>query len=116
MLAFSEALGELDTSAPSQPVTGTEAALADATGGTSELSSPGRGPKPFRPDGRPITEYVERDLVRLIEWINSDGQLRTAQEITAVAIHELGYERTSAPRREVLGRAIAAYRGEPEQA
>ena len=40
-----------------------------------------RGPKPFRPDGRPITEYYERDLVRFIEWINSDGQLRTAEEI-----------------------------------
>ena len=65
---------------------------------------------PFRPDGRPITGYYQRDLVKFIEWINSDGQLRTAEEVIAIAIPELGYERSSAPRREVLGKAIAAYR------
>jgi hypothetical protein len=48
--------------------------------------------------------------VQFIKWINSDGQLRTAEKIMAIAILELGYERTSAPRREVLGNAIAAYR------
>jgi hypothetical protein len=53
--------------------------------------------------------------VRFIKWINSDGQLRTAEEIMAIAIPELGYERTSAPRREVLDKAIAAYRRATEQ-
>jgi very-short-patch-repair endonuclease len=110
VLAFNEALGKLDGPRPFQPVTATEAPLTGAAGGVSDPQSRGRGPKPFRPDGRPITEYHERDLVRFIEWINSDGQLRTAEEIMAVAIPELGYERTSAPRREVLGKAIAAYR------
>jgi hypothetical protein len=81
-----------------------------SVGVAPEAVSRGRGPKPFRPDGRPITEYYEHDLVRFIEWINADGQLRTAEEIMVIAITELGYERTSAPRREVLGRAIAAYR------
>ena len=40
---------------------------------------------PFWPDGRPITEYLRRDLVRLINWINSDGRLRTEDEIIAIA-------------------------------
>ncbi len=110
MLAFNEALSELGAPRRFQPVTATEAPLTDPPGGASDPPSRGRGPKPFRPDGRPITEYSERDLVMFIEWINSDGQLRTAGEIMAVVIPELGYERTSAPRREVLGKAIAAYR------
>jgi very-short-patch-repair endonuclease len=110
VLAFNEALGELDTPRPSQPVPVTEATLVDSARVASEAVSRGRGPKPFRPDGRPITGYYQRDLVRIIEWINSDGQLRTAEEIMAIAIPELGYERTSAPRREALDSAIAAYR------
>jgi very-short-patch-repair endonuclease len=115
VLAFNEALGELDAPRPSQPVTGTEATLAVPAAGASEAKNRGREPKPFQPDGRPITEYYQRDLVRFIKWINSDGQLRTAEEIMAIAILELGYERTSAPRREVLGKAIVAYRRAAEQ-
>ncbi|MGH9293205.1 MAG: AAA domain-containing protein, partial [Acidimicrobiales bacterium] len=109
VLAFNEALAELDAPRPAQPAVGTEVTLA-VPGGASEPMNQERGRKPFRPDGRPITEYYERDLVRFIEWINSDGQLRTVEEIMDIAIPELGYERTSAPRREVLGKAIASYR------
>jgi very-short-patch-repair endonuclease len=115
VLAFNEALRELDAPRPSQPVTGIEATLAVPAARASEAKNRGREPKPFQPDGRPITQYYERDLVRFIKWINSDGQLRTAEEIMAIAIPELGYERTSAPRREVLDKAIAAYRRATEQ-
>ncbi len=108
--AFNEALAELDAPRPFRPVTAFEAPLTGPVATTSDPKRPGRGPKPFRPDGRPITEYYERDLVRFIEWINSDGQLRTAEEIMAIAIPELGYQRISAPRRDVLNKAIAAYR------
>ncbi|MHB1486650.1 MAG: AAA domain-containing protein [Acidimicrobiales bacterium] len=110
VVAFNEALRELATPRPSQPATTVGSAPVDATQGASEPMSRGRGPRPFRPDGRPITRYKQRDLVRFIEWINSDGQLRAAEEIIAIAIPELGYKQTSAPRREVLGRAIAAYK------
>lgn len=110
VLAFNEALAELDAPRPFRPITAFEAPLTGPAATTSDSQRPGRGPKPFRPDGRPITEYYERDLVRFIEWINSDGQLRTAEEIMAIAIPELGYQRTSAPRRDVLSKAIAAYR------
>ena len=115
VLAFNEALEELEAPRQHEAATGTVEAPASPTGGMSEPMSRGRGPRPFRPDGRPITEYYQRDLMRFIDWINSDGQLRTAEEIMAIAIPELGYERTSAPRREVLGEAITAYRQTTEQ-
>jgi very-short-patch-repair endonuclease len=108
--AFNEALAELDGPRPSRPATGMEDTHASPTGGASEHMTRGRGPQPFRPDGRLITGYYQHDLVRFIEWINSDGKLRTAEEILSVAVTELGYERISAPRREVLTKAIAAYR------
>jgi len=110
LLAFNDALGALDSKGPPGSVLGIE---RTPTGPVVESTTPlsqRRGPKPFQPDGRPIIEYYQRDLVKFIAWINSDGQLRTAEEIMEIAIPELGYERTSAPRREVLGKAIAAYR------
>jgi very-short-patch-repair endonuclease len=113
--AFNEALEDLEMTGASQLATSTEATLATRAGDAIEASNVARGPRPFRPDGRPINEYYQRDLVRFIEWINSDGQLRTAEEIMAIAIPELGYERTSAPRREVLGQAIAVYRQRPQK-
>lgn len=110
VLAFNEALRDLETPRPSRPVTSTEATLGGPARGASETKSRERDPMPFQPDGRPIDQYYQRDLVKFIKWINSDGQLRTAEEIMAIAIRELGYERTSAPRREALGNAIAAYK------
>jgi len=67
-------------------------------------------PRPFWPDGRAITEYRTRDLVRFIRWLESDGKLRIQEDLITLAIKELGYERSSAPRREVLARVIAAAR------
>ena len=114
VLAFKEALRDLDAPRPSWPVTSTEATLEGYA--ASETKSRERDPMPFQPDGRPIDQYYQRDLVKFIRWINSDGQLRTAEEIIAIAIRELGYERTSAPRREVLGTAIAACKRATEKA
>ena len=113
VLAFNEALEELATPRPSKPNTDAEVSLASSA--ELEPASRARGPMPFWPDGRPINGYYQRDLVKFIEWINSDGQLRTAEEVIAIAIPELGYERSSAPRREVLGQAIAAYRRATEK-
>ena len=108
--AFNEALGRGDVPRQPQPATGREVTPEGSVEGAPEPMSRGREPRPFRPDGRPITDYYVRDLVRFIAWINSDGKLRTAEEIMAIAIPALGYDRSSAPRREVLGKAIALYR------
>jgi len=113
--AFNEALEKLDAPGPTLRTTEAEDAPARSAEHAPGSIGQSRGPKPFWPDGRPITGYKQRDLVRIIEWINSDGQLRTAEEIMAIAITELGYERSSAPRREVLAKAVAAYRRSAEQ-
>lgn len=39
-----------------------------------------------------------------------DGKLRTQEDLITLAIKELHYERSSAPRREVLAQAIATAR------
>jgi very-short-patch-repair endonuclease len=68
---------------------------------------------PFWPDGRPITEYYTSDLVSFIKWLESDGQLRTQDELITLAITELRYERSSAPRRATLAQAIDKARNQP---
>ena len=112
VLAFNAALVEPEAPNRPTPVRPKHAAHDVSGGDGTDVSGTGRiGPKPFWPDGRPITEYLRRDLVRLINWINSDGRLRTEEEIIAIAIDELGYERTSAPRRRVLSETIASMSG-----
>jgi very-short-patch-repair endonuclease len=104
--AFDTALTEPETS-KNQPAVPPQnlAEVADMSRGTGRTL-----PRPWHPDGRPIDAYPDFELVRLFEWINSDGQLRTAEEIMALAIPALGYERSSAPRRATLMRVINAYK------
>jgi hypothetical protein len=88
------------------PQHATEYVAAATAAGASERTLP----RPWRPDGRPIDQYPDFKLLRFMEWLNSDGQLRTAEEIIAIAIPSLGYERSSAPRRAKLMRISAAYK------
>ena len=113
--AFNAALAEPTSrpETPSQPppLQAEHAVHNVAEGDSTIVTGRGRvGTKPFWPDGRPITEYYRRDLVRLITWITSDGRLRTDEEIIAIAIKQLGYDRTSAPRRRVLTDVITSMR------
>ena len=119
LAAYDEALRGLASERVSRPEPDMSAAVAperpasehDVAGTFSAGVGDGvRGPIPFRPDGRPITGYYMRDLVKFIQWLESDGRLRTQDELIALAIPALGYERTSAPRREALVQAIAAAR------
>jgi very-short-patch-repair endonuclease len=105
--AFNAALTEPDVPNPPPSVAPQHATedLAVSTAAPVRTLS-----RPWRPDGRPIDQYPDFELLRLIEWINSDGQLRTAEEIIKLAIPALGYEKSSAPRRAKLMRVIAAYK------
>lgn len=51
----------------------------------------GRGP-PF-PRGLPINEYTQAQLVRLIEWIESDELIRTEDELLVETMRELGFQK-----------------------
>jgi very-short-patch-repair endonuclease len=66
------------------------------------------GPKPVRAGRGPITEYTHRELVALVRWINSDGRLRTHDELLAVTIDELGFQRRASRIVAAIDAAIAA--------
>ena len=55
-------------------------------------SAPRIGTMPIAP-GHPITEYSRSDLVKLVRWVQSDGLLRTEDELLETVIKELGYGR-----------------------
>jgi very-short-patch-repair endonuclease len=65
------------------------------------------GPRPWRPDGRKISEYPDFELVKMMRWIMSDGQLRTTEELVALGTAELGFKRRGALIVSALERAIA---------
>ena len=54
---------------------------------------PQRGPKPNLSPKRPITEYAPHQLQIMINWVNSDGILRTEDEIIKETADALGFKR-----------------------
>jgi hypothetical protein len=55
-----------------------------------------RCPRPSVPLRDSITDYSKIELLELIEWINSDGRLRTDDEIIEELLPELGFSRRGA--------------------
>lgn len=54
---------------------------------------PKRGPRPPVPPGKKTDEYSPQQLASIIEWIESDGRLRTEDELLSEALRELGFKR-----------------------
>jgi len=61
-----------------------------------------RCPRPSVPLRDSITEYSDFELLELIKWINSDGRLRTDDEIIEELLPELGFSRRGARIETVL--------------
>lgn len=55
--------------------------------------STGRGPRPPVPPRPNIAQYSLSELLRLVQWINSDGQLRTDEEIISEMVSTVGFNR-----------------------
>lgn len=55
-----------------------------------------RGPRPNVPHKETITSYSEGELVALINWIESDGCLRSDEELIEELLPELGFQRRGA--------------------
>lgn len=66
------------------------------------------GPKPISGSRGPITEYAHLELVALIKWIESDGCLRTRDELIDEAKDELGFQRRAIRIVTALDAAIVA--------
>jgi hypothetical protein len=43
--------------------------------------------------GRPIDEYSRSQLADMVRWVESDGRLRTDEEIVSDVIEALGFKR-----------------------
>jgi len=69
------------------------------------------GPSVRRPElrpGQPITGYAPPELVDLIRWIESDGRLRTNDDLRIEAMTALGFRRRGKRIDAALNRAIRA--------
>jgi very-short-patch-repair endonuclease len=65
------------------------------------------GPKPTVYYGEPIDTYSQKQLVRLAKWIESDGMLRTEDELLADMMFQLGYRRRGS---KIVAALMAAIR------
>lgn len=82
----------------------------DADGGSPV---PPRGPRPSLSSGGPsITDWRLHDLVALGKWIESDGLLRTGEELERELMQEIGIARRGSRVTRVLGEVIARLRNE----
>ncbi len=77
-------------------------------GGTA--LEPKRGPRPAIPLRTAITEYRPEELVKLIGWVQSDGRLRTDDEIIDEMVVILGFSRRGARIEVAIERALQVYR------
>lgn len=73
-----------------------------------------RGERPPIPIRTSIAQYSPHELVQLILWLASDGQLRTDVEIMAEMISVLGFSRRGARIETAIKSALQTYRaGQP---
>jgi hypothetical protein len=70
-----------------------------------------RGPRPSFPAGRSaITDWPLPDLVRLGRWIESDGHLRTEEDLRTALMEEIGIKRRGSRVLRILDEVIALMR------
>jgi very-short-patch-repair endonuclease len=69
-----------------------------------------RGPRPPVPVRASIKEYREAELIELLGWIASDGQLRTDDQIMDEMIVILGFSRRGSRIENTVQNAIARWR------
>lgn len=86
---------------------------ADLNDGPTETAldqNADREPIPIRANKGPITEYSPDELVQLVRWIESDGRLRTTEEIVQEASAALGYKRKGGRIVDALQSAVVSSR------
>lgn len=82
------------------------------SGGMSPAELPSRGPRPpMSSGGAAITDWTEGDLLKLATWIESDGLLRTADELRDELMREIGITRRGSRVVRILDQVVAAHRG-----
>lgn len=69
-----------------------------------------RGMRPRISQRTAITEYSESELMAMIDWFESDGRLRTDEEIIDELLPELGFQRRGARIEGVLKMVLEQHR------
>lgn len=117
--AFQAAVQQVDQqhimseSAAPAPAPNSEAAAPNAVVTTKDAQSmpaPSRGPRPNIGSRATITDYTEEELVALVKWIQSDGRLRTDDEVAEEMVQELGFRRRGPRIMSAIRKAIARAR------
>jgi hypothetical protein len=73
-------------------------------------ATPKRGPRPLVPVRTSISEYRENELIQLLRWIASDGQLRTDDQIIDEMVPTLGFSRRGVRIENAIRSAINPWR------
>jgi very-short-patch-repair endonuclease len=80
---------------------------APAAGDPSSATPAGRrGPRPAMPRAEDIDDYTPRQIDALLAWIESDGRLRTDDEILDEMTESLGFKRRGSRIEAVVNEAI----------
>ncbi|MHB9133948.1 MAG: AAA domain-containing protein [Armatimonadota bacterium] len=75
-------------------------------------ATPERATRPAITPGQKIDDYTAHDLLEIARWLNSDGLLRTDEEIIEEMMTDLNLSRRTERVEEALREAIAAWREE----
>jgi very-short-patch-repair endonuclease len=102
--AYDQAVEDADSPRPSPSASNAPSPA------TTPLSHTRKLPRPNIHGGLAIGEYAHRDLVALVRWIESDGLLRTEEQLLTEAMEFLGFSRRGSRITEALNSAIAAAR------
>jgi len=110
MKAYQEAVGfadKLDRGVANNNLHGSE---NNRDQGSTISSLPTRGPRPSIPVRTSINQYRNEELIHLLRWIASDGQLRTDDQIVDEMVAALGFSRRGTRIEKVLQAAITSWR------
>lgn len=92
---------------PSGPI-GSDGAPPIAMVSALQVEARARGSRPRVPHRQSISEYSIGELLQLIRWIRSDGQLRSDDELVTEVVRELGFSRRGKRIETEIRAALAA--------
>ena len=117
--AFDQAVewaDRIDASGASASPNGSDGPGGAGSHRSDEYSTPtpnrdnSRSSRPMIPQRSSITEYTSKELIRLISWVASDGELRTDDEVMKEMVEVLGFRRLGARIELRLTEAIQQWR------
>lgn len=96
------------TTEPPPGLIGNGGAPPPGIDGARQIEARPRGPRPPVPRRQSISEYSTGELLQLIRWIRSDGQLRSDDELVAEMVRGLGLSRRGKRIEAEIRAALAA--------